>query len=218
VVFRDPQLRQLVLLAWLAAFWVVPEGLAAPYADALGGGGTAVGLLLAAAPAGTVLGSLVLTRLVAPARRRGLLVPLAAVSGVSMLLCASGPSLPVVLVLLMVSGVGCSYQLVANAMFMQTVPAGHRAEAFGLVSTGLYVGQGLGVLAAGAAADQLAPHVVVAIAGGLGLVLLAGAVGRPTPAGESVGSRYGEAPRRSRAAAGDAGTVPAAPLVSRPSG
>ena len=47
VVFGDPRLRGLVLLAWLAVFWVVPEALAAPYAD---GKPTAVGLLLAAQP------------------------------------------------------------------------------------------------------------------------------------------------------------------------
>ena len=63
VVFGDPRLRGLVLLAWLAAFWVVPEGLAAPYAQ---GKPTAVGLLLAAQPAGSVIGGLWLSRLVGP--------------------------------------------------------------------------------------------------------------------------------------------------------
>ena len=36
LVFGDPALRTLVCLAWLAAFYEVPEGLAAPYVGKLG--------------------------------------------------------------------------------------------------------------------------------------------------------------------------------------
>jgi len=39
-----------VLFGWLAAFVVVPEGLAVPYARALGGGPVTAGLLMAAVP------------------------------------------------------------------------------------------------------------------------------------------------------------------------
>ena len=74
VVFGDPRLRGLVLLAWLATFWVVPEALAAPYGE---GKPTAVGLLLAAQPAGSVIGGLWLSRLVRPTTRLELMGPLA---------------------------------------------------------------------------------------------------------------------------------------------
>ena len=41
LVFGDPRLRTLMLLAWLAAFYTVPEGLAAPYAQHIGVGAVA---------------------------------------------------------------------------------------------------------------------------------------------------------------------------------
>lgn len=172
LIFRDPQLRTLIFLAWLATCWVVPEGLAAPYAQALGGGTYTIGLLLAAQPAGTAIGGLVISRLVPPPRRHSLLLPLAALAGASMLVCAADPPLFVVLAALALSGVGCAYQLVANYEFMQSVPNGARGQAFGLVVTGLTAGQGLGLLAGGAAAEYLHPSVVVAAAGTLGLLLL----------------------------------------------
>ena len=102
VVFGDPRLRGLVLLGWLATFWVVPEGLAAPYAN---GDSTAIGLLLAAQPVGSVVGGLVLSRLVRAgdparadglARRRSPALPL--------LFFITTPPLPVAVVLLVVSG------------------------------------------------------------------------------------------------------------------
>lgn len=180
VVFGDPWLRQLVILAWLVAFWVVPEGLAVPYAHTLAGAAGTVGLLLAAQPAGTALGALVLTRFVAPHRRRKLLVPLA---GAPLLLCALQPPLPVVLAALAASGFGNSYQVIAQAAFMQAVPDRHRAQSFGLVSTGLAAGQGLGLLAGGITAEHLGPPLTVAAAGTLGLavVLVIGLRGTDQP-------------------------------------
>jgi hypothetical protein len=53
LIATNPRLRVLVGLAWLATCWVVPEGIAAPYARILGGGSATIGLLLAAQPAGT---------------------------------------------------------------------------------------------------------------------------------------------------------------------
>ena len=47
LVFGDPALRTLIGLAWLAAFYEVPEGLAAPYAASLKGGAVTAGLLIA---------------------------------------------------------------------------------------------------------------------------------------------------------------------------
>lgn len=181
IVFGDPALRRLVLLAWLASFWIVPEGLAAPYAHTLGGAAVTVGLLMAAQPAGTALGTLLLTRFVAPARRLELLVPLAALSGAPLLLCALQPPLPIVLAALTAAGLGSSYQTVANATFMQTVPTAVRAQAFGLVGTGLTVGQGLGLLVGGAAAELLSPPLVIAAAGALGLLVVALSAGSGAP-------------------------------------
>lgn len=174
VVLGDPLLRALVLLAWAgAAFAVVPEGLVAPYAQDLHGGAGAVGLLLAAAPAGAVVGALLVGRLVAPARRLRLLIPLALLSVAPLLGFLARPGLPVSLLLLALSGVGGAFQLPANAAFVAAVPAGLRGRAFALVGTGLYAGQGLAVLLAGVLASVVAPALVMVGAGGLGLVCVA---------------------------------------------
>ena len=166
VVFGDPRLRGLVLLAWLATFWVVPEALAAPYAQ---GRPTAVGLLLAAQPAGSVLGVLWLSRLVRPTTRLELMGPLAVVSCVPLLFFAASPPLPVAVALLVISGIGTTYNLPANAAFMQALPAERRGQAFGLVSAGLVAGQGIGMTTAGAIAETVPPGVVIAAAGVVGL-------------------------------------------------
>lgn len=174
LIAGNPRLRLLVGLAWLATFWVVPEGIAAPYARTLGGGSSTIGLMLAANPAGTAVAGVILSRFVTRARRRGLLLPLAALAGAAMLVCAADPPLWGVLAALALSGVGCAYQLAANFEFVQAVPNASRGQAFGLAVTGLTAGQGLGLLAGGAAAEHLAPHLVVAAAGALGLLLLTG--------------------------------------------
>lgn len=170
VVFGDPRLRGLVLLGWLAAFWVVPEGLAAPYGD---GEAIAIGLLLAAQPAGSVLGGLVLTRLVRPTTRLEIMGGLAVLSCAPLLAFVVSPPVPVAVALLVLSGIGTTYNLPANAAFMQALPAVRRGQAFGLVSAGLVAGQGMSIAVAGAFAETVSPGVVIAVAGALGL---AGAV------------------------------------------
>ena len=74
LVFSDPRLRTLMLLAWLAAFYTAPEGLAAPYAEHIGAGGAgSVGLLLAAIPTGTAIATWLFIRWVEPRRRTALI-------------------------------------------------------------------------------------------------------------------------------------------------
>ncbi|HST64432.1 MAG TPA: MFS transporter [Mycobacteriales bacterium] len=167
VVFGDPRLRGLVLLGWLATFWVVPEGLAAPYAD---GNSTSIGLLLAAQPAGSVAGGLVLSRMVRPIVRIELMGALAVLTSLPLLFFLTTPPIPVAVALLVVSGIGTTYNLPANAAFMQALPAERRGQAFGLVSAGLVAGQGISIAVAGAAAEASSPGVVICVAGVLGLV------------------------------------------------
>jgi predicted MFS family arabinose efflux permease len=167
VVFGDPRLRGLVLLGWLATFWVVPEGLAAPYAK---GDSSAIGLLLAAQPVGSVVGGIVLSRLVRPSTRLELMGWLAVLSCLPLLFFITTPPLPVAVALLVVSGIGTTYNLPANAAFMQALPAERRGQAFGLVSAGLVAGQGISIAVAGACAELVSPGVVICVAGGLGVV------------------------------------------------
>ena len=166
VVFGDPRLRGLVLLGWLATFWVVPEGLAAPYAK---GDSTAIGLLLASQPIGSVVGGVVLSRLVRPATRLEVMGWLAVMSCLPLVFFFTTPPLPLAVGLLVISGIGTTYNLPANAAFMQALPAERRGQAFGLVSAGLVAGQGISIALAGACAELTSPGVVIGVAGVLGV-------------------------------------------------
>jgi MFS family permease len=114
---------------------------------------------------------------IAAGSRLALLVPLCVLSCAPLILCALQPSLEVTLVLLALSGLGASYQLVANAAFMQTVPQMWRGQAFGLASAGLVAGQGISLVLAGAIAEFISPPLVVAGAGVLGTVVALGFAG-----------------------------------------
>ena len=75
LVFGDRRLRTLMLFGWLVAFYVVPMGLAAPYAASFRTSlaipiGT--GLVFAAGPFGTALGAVVFGRLVPQASQAAL--------------------------------------------------------------------------------------------------------------------------------------------------
>ncbi|TDD63734.1 MFS transporter [Actinomadura rubrisoli] len=169
LVFGDPKLRSLVSFAWLCAFYVIPEGLAAPYAATFGGSAVTVGLLMSAMPTGMVVGAFLFSRFVRPTNR------LRAMGWMSMFAClpliGSGTHPPLwgVVVLWALAGAGSAYQLAANAAFVAAVPPAGRGQAFGLAQSGILAGQGLGILAGGAAAQVLGPETVVALAGVLGL-------------------------------------------------
>jgi MFS family permease len=169
VVFRSRTLRALVFFGWLAGFYVIPEGLAAPYAHALGGGALTVGLLMAAMPIGTVISAIVLGRLVKPSARLRMMGWLAILACAPLIGCAARPPLAVVLALWILSGLGSGYQLAAAAAFVQSVPDSGRALAFGVAQSGLLAAQGLGILIGGAIAQKLGPEPVVALAGFAGL-------------------------------------------------
>ena len=176
VIWSDLHVRRVVLLTWLvSAFAIVPEGLAAPYARQLGGSSALVALLLAANPIGNVLSGV-------PARWiRGrhdrLLPPLAQLVVLPLAACVLDPPAPIVLGLIVLSGMGMTVSLLARTIFVASVDAEVRGRAFAVAGTGLVVGQGLAVALAGAAASVCAPSTVVGCAGLLGsaatLLLLA---------------------------------------------
>lgn len=172
-VFSQPPVRTLVLFGWLAGFAVVPEGLAAPYAHALGGGPLTTGLLMAAMPAGMIGGAFVIGRLAQPAARIRLIGWLAMLSCAPLMASLAHPPLWVLLPLWVIAGAGGAYQLAAAAAFVNAVPPASRGRAFGIAQSGLLASQGLGILAAGAAAQVVGPETVVAIAGLLGMTAAA---------------------------------------------
>jgi MFS family permease len=173
-IATDPFRRALVLLAWLVGWYVVPEGLAAPYADQLGLGAAAVGVLMAADPLGSVLGAWLFTRFVPSRTRSRLTGVLAAAAGIPLMLSLLRPGLPVTVVLWGLSG-ACStaYILQTQADFVRATPDAERGRAIGVAASGLVAGQGLAVLVGGMVADLWDPATAVAIAGSVGTVLTA---------------------------------------------
>jgi MFS family permease len=191
LVATDRALRTLMLLGWLVAFYAVPQAVAAPYATELGGGAAAIGLILAASAFGGVLAAPVFMRLVAPPQRMRVMGPLAVAACAVLTLCLARPPLPAVLAILAVSGACGVYQIAANAAFMTRVPAAQRGQAFGLAMSGIFAGQGVAFILAGAAAQVISPPIVIAIAGASGAaaaVALTAAWHR-TPPSASAGRR-----------------------------
>jgi MFS family permease len=178
LVFGDRTLRTLMLMGWLVTFYVVPMGLAAPYAADLNAPVAipiATGLVFAAGPFGTGLGSMVFGRLVPQAARQRWMGPLAIGACGVLVLCAHRVGLIAALAIIAVSGACASYQLAANAAFVAAVPPQRRGQAFGLANGGMQVLQGLWIVLAGAAAsaNAVTPAAAIAISGGLGAVLAA---------------------------------------------
>ena len=169
IVFGDPVLRTLLLFGWLAGFYILPEGLAAPYAHSLGGTAVTVGLLMAAVPLGTVIGSLLLARFAAPSAQVRNMGWLAMASCAPLVGCAWSPPLPVVLILWLIAGAGGAFQIAAAPAFVAALDPATRGRAFGVAQSGLCAVQGLGILAGGAAAQLIGAPMAISLAGLLGL-------------------------------------------------
>lgn len=172
LVFTRPELRVLVLFGWLAGFTVVPEGLAAPYAHALGGGPFTVGMLMSAMPVGMVTGAFIMSRLTDEATRLRITGWLAVLSCAPLGAGLLHPPLWALLCLWILAGMGMSYQLTAASAFVRALPAGtSRGQAFMVAQTGLLAAQGIAILIAGAAAQRDGAGPVVALAGLLGMTV-----------------------------------------------
>jgi predicted MFS family arabinose efflux permease len=174
LVFGDPALRMLVGLAWLAAFYEVPEGIAAPYAGSLGGGAVAAGLLLATSQAGAAITSPLFTKKLGPLTRLKWMGPMAVLACGILVATVFRPNLIVSMALFALSNSFAMYQIAANTAFVDRIPNEKRGQAFGLANAGLVVGQGLGFALAGAAAEVVPPSTVVALSGGIGAVIACG--------------------------------------------
>jgi Major Facilitator Superfamily len=179
IVFSNPVLRALVLLVFAASlFAIVPEGLGAAWASGDADGAHrawAQGLLMAAVPTGMVLGALAAGRLLRPSWRLGSLRPLAFATPLALVPTIIDPPIVVVAALALISGfaVGALVPM-ANGEFVQAVPSAYRARAFGVVSAGLQLLQGLAVLATGVLAVRAELPIVVGLWSLAGVVLMIG--------------------------------------------
>ena len=171
LVWHDRRLRVLIALGWLATFTVVPEGLAAPFSEGVGSGVASVGVLLAADPAGMVVGTLLL-RFVPTAHRVRLLGVLAVGAMVPLVGYAFSPGFACAVVLLAVSGAFTAYQVTAGATFVRLVPDRRRGQALGFARSGLVAAQGIGVAGGGLVAQWSGSTTgTIAAAGAAGTML-----------------------------------------------
>ena len=170
------KLAALYALVSLVGLYVVPEGLAAPYADGLGAAAVAVGLLLAADPLGSAVGAWLVARFRVPSSP-AIAAGLAAAGGVPLVLCGLAPGLALSILCWAASGVfSTAYLLQTQKMVVEAVPDHRLGTVMGRMATVLYCSQGVAVLLAGRAADAAGPVRVIAAAGALS-VLLAAAIG-----------------------------------------
>jgi MFS family permease len=176
LVFGTPALRYPVVLALAgASVAIVPEGLGAPWAAEISPSshsGLSQGLIMAGVPFGSILGSLVVTRLIRPDVRRRLLGALAVATPVPLACVVVNPPAAAVALLAALTGFAAGGLLpVANGAFVSVLPNEYRARAFGVVSGGLQLVQGFAVVFTGAIAARAIP-----IAGVVGVWCTAGLV------------------------------------------
>ncbi len=174
LVAADPRRRVLLVFAWLIGCYVVPEGLAAPYAAAAGAGPAAVAALMASLPAGGVAGAWAFTRFVRDERRPRLIGALAVLSGIPLLACLFGPGVPVTVGLWALTG-ACStaYLVQTQASFVRATPTELRGQAIGVASAGIVAAQGIALLVAAPVAEAIGPAGAVALSGAVGVLVAA---------------------------------------------
>jgi len=158
--------RQLLLIHWLPpAFVVGAQASVVAYSAGRGFTSTVAGLLLACAPAGMLVGDLVVGRFMRPTTRTRLVAPLIGVLGVPLILLAANPPLVAVMALLAISASGFAYMLGLQQRFLDAVPPHHRGQAFTIQATGLMTLQGIGPVVTGAIGQLAGVRVAMATAG-----------------------------------------------------
>lgn len=176
-VLRDRRIRALMLLFWVPPlFFVVPEALAAPYADEIGVSTAALGLLMCALPVGTILGELLAGAALSAAGRSRIVHPLLLAGFLPFLLYGLRPGLALAALALFLAGAAGAYSLGLDAWFVAAVPEAQRGRAMTLMTAGMMTVQGVGMAGAGLAAEFAPVHTVVAGTGILATLCLLGLV------------------------------------------
>ncbi|MEU4267167.1 MFS transporter [Streptomyces sp. NPDC026092] len=176
-LLRDRRIRALMLMFWVPPlFAVVPEALAAPYADQAGVSTAALGLLMCALPVGTIAGELFAGSALGPATRSRLVHPLVLLGVLPYLLYLVQPGAALAGFALAVAGLTGAYTLGLDAWFVAAVPEDRRGRAMTLMTAGMMTAQGVGMAGAGLAAEFLPVHLVVAATGVLGTLSLVAVV------------------------------------------
>lgn len=168
-VFSKPLLRACLALIWSSSLFVYAfEGQVAALVKQVGAGPRLAGLVLAAAPAGVALGSFALTRLVAPARRIRLVLPLALTAcGVQIVLFAK-PVPAICVAVFFVVGLAGVYSTILNPIFVRAVDPAYRGRAMGVAVAGINLAQGTAAVTAGVFARTLGAAHTVGLYGATG--------------------------------------------------
>ncbi|MGW4229081.1 MFS transporter [Streptomyces sp. NPDC004980] len=170
-LLADRRIRALMLLFWVPALFVVaPEALAAPYADAIGVGPAALGLLMCAMAVGHIGAELYAGSVLSPRTRSRIVLPVAAVGLLPLVLYAFRPGLALTVAALVLAGAGAAYIIGLDQWFVDAVPEHLRGRAMTLLTAGLMTVQGIGMALAGLAAEFFPVHQVVAASGAVGTV------------------------------------------------
>ncbi|SDL94309.1 MFS transporter [Nonomuraea jiangxiensis] len=171
LILASPPLRNLLALALLAGFYVVPDVLATPYAAELGLGTTEIGLLMAAMPVGNLAGVYLFTRFVPPARRLRWMAPMAVASSLPLVFSELIPGFLPSLATWALVGLLSAYQVTANTEFVRLVPHDRRGQALGVASSLLVTAQGAGMLLSGLLADHVGVLRTLVLAGVVGCLV-----------------------------------------------
>jgi hypothetical protein len=167
LVFTSPALRIPMLLGWLAAFYNIPGGVRSrrPWAAGRWPSDSSWRPRLRCDGRSDCL---------QPVRRpgeAGAVDEPAGCGGVRRPRPVRFPApLPIALMVLAVSGLFDCYIACANACLSAATPARQRSQAFGTLQGGMSLGQGGAIVVAGAAAERLAPNLVIAASGAVGAV------------------------------------------------
>jgi MFS family permease len=178
LVFGTPVLRAIAVMVFASMlFAIVPEGLAAAWAADVSAEGAArgfnQGLIMAANPVGYILGGLLISRLVSPPRRQALVRPFAILAPASLVPALLHPSAIGVAVMAAVCGFSIAAMMpTANGLFVQALPHGYRARAFGVMQSGLQITQGVAVMGTGLLADVFELPDVVGVWSLAGVLLM----------------------------------------------
>lgn len=162
VVGSDRRLRTLLALTLLVGFTLAPEGVSVPLASELGMTREGVGLLLMADPVGYAIGSYLIPKALTREQRRTWTSPLALLSVLAPASLVFGPPAGLAIGVLVFAGACGAYQNAVTAEFTSRVPNHCRGAAIGVARSGYRVSQGIGILAAGVAAESMSPSAAIA--------------------------------------------------------
>lgn len=219
VVFGTPALRVIAILVFTSMlFAIVPEGLAIGWADELADGESArqglyQGLIMIANPVGYALGVLLIARMLLPTLRRRLVPYLAVLAPLALVPALLNPPILGVVAMATLSGLAMAGMTpTLNGMFVQALPNGYRARAFGVMNSGMQALQGMAIFVTGflvgwAGSHQL--HLVVGLwcLAGVAVMLML-AVRWPKPAFFAEAISAAEAKNRATEAAAQAAGAP----------